>query len=295
MECKPDPHGLVNTSHDRGCRRGSPITLAVGCGAIVLITSLGCGQKTFLANQPASAWQSPASPVASQVQELQRRVSELDTSNRDLHTQVAQAQQQTNIFREQAQLLQKQLKDTATQLNETQTARQTAETQARSLEASVRRNGGAVITANNSIQRSLTKVDIPGVHVRQEQDVIRIELSADRLFQRGSTQILPSAYSYLDQVANAVAKNYARQRVAIEGHTDSGPTPMGAGMTNHELSVRQAVTVFEVLTRRNRLPARQLFVLGFGANYPRASNATDAGRAQNRRVELVIYPESIDS
>ena len=56
----------------------------------------------------------------------------------------------------------------------------------------------------------------------------------------------------------------------------------------------QALAVFDILTRRNHLPARQLFVMGLGANHPRASNATDAGRAKNRRIELVIYPQTLD-
>ena len=151
-----------------------------------------------------------------------------------------------------------------------------------------------MITANNSVRQSLQLIDIEGVEVRQEQDVIRIQMPSDELFRRGTIQLTPTAYAYLDKVADAIARHYPRQRIGIEGHTDSAPASGASGVTNHQLSSMQSLAVFDILTRRNRLPARQFFVLGMGANHPRASNATDAGRAKNRRIELVIYPQEMD-
>ena len=167
------------------------------------------------------------------------------------------------------------------------------------LQASTRKQGGAVITANNSVRQSLSTIDIPGLEMRQDQDVIRIEMPADELFQAGTVQLSSTAYTYLDRVADAIARNYPRQRIAIEGHTDSAPTFVGTTTTTHQLSCMQALAVFDILTRRNHLPARQLFVMGMGANHPRASNATDAGRARTaasrwssirRRMRLVRRP-----
>ncbi len=260
--------------------------------AVLAVT--GCGQNPFLSPQPQAGVPSQQAPYASQVQELQRRIAELDTSNRDLNTQLAQAEQQVKIYHDQSDLLRKQLADTAQQCKQAQLAQQQAGKQVQALEASVRKGGGAIITANNSIRKSLAVVDISGVEVRQQQDVIRIELPADQLFQRGTPQLLPTAAPILDKVADAIARNYPRQRVAIEGHTDSGPVFSGRATTSHQLSAYQALAVFDLLTRRNHVPAKQLFVQGMGANYPRASNATDAGRTRNRRIELVIYPETID-
>ena len=91
----------------------------------------------------------------SQMPELQRRVGELDVSNRDLHTRLAQSEQQQQIYRDQTQLLQQQLRDTANQLKETQLARQDAEKSVQMLQASTRKQGGAMITANNSVRQSL--------------------------------------------------------------------------------------------------------------------------------------------
>lgn len=260
--------------------------------AVLAVT--GCGQNPFLSPQPQAGAPSQQAPYVSQVQELQRRVAELDTSNRDLNTQLAQAEQQMKIYRDQSDLLRKQLADTARQCQQAQVAQQEASKRVEALQASVRKGGGAIITANNSIRRSLAVVDIPGLEIRQQEDVIRIECPADQLFQRGSAQLLPSAAPILDKVADAIARNYPRQRVAIEGHTDSGPVYSGVAATSHQLSTYQALAVFDLLTRRDHLPAKQLFIQGMGSNYPRASNATEAGRARNRRIELVIYPETID-
>jgi len=254
----------------------------------------GCGQNAFLTPQQQTVLQQQQSTYVTQVQELERRVNELDISNRDMYSRLAQSEQQQQVYRDQVALLQQQLKDTANQLRETQLARQEAEKNVQIMNASTRKLGGAVITANNSVRQALSTIEIPGVEVRQDQEVIRIEMPVDELFQAGTGQLTATAFTYLDRVADAVARNYPRQRIVIEGHTDSGPTFVGTNTTMHQLSNVQAMAVFDSLTRRNRLPPRQFSVMGMGANYPRASNATDAGRAKNRRVELVIYPQTID-
>ena len=172
-------------------------------------------------------------------------------------------------------------------------AQQEASKQVEALQASVRKGGGAIITANNSIRRSLAVVDIPGLEIRQQEDVIRIECPADQLFQRGRRNCCRARRRFWTRSLTR-SRNYPRQRVAIEGHTDSGPVYSGVAATSHQLSTYQALAVFDLLTRRDHLPAKQLFIQGMGSNYPRASNATEAGRARNRRIELVIYPETID-
>ena len=199
--------------------------------ALAGLTLSGCSQNPFLTPQQQTAMQQQQTTQQSQVQELERRVGELDVSNRDLHTRLAQSEQQQQIYRDQTQLLQQQLRDTANQLRETQLARQDAEKSVQTLQASTRKQGGAMITANNSVRQSLATIDIPGVEVRQDQDVIRIEMPADELFQAGTVQLVPSAYAYLDKVAEAIARNYPRQRIAIEGHTDSAPTFNGTTTT----------------------------------------------------------------
>ena len=58
--------------------------------------------------------------------------------------------------------------------------------------------------------------------------------------------------------------------------------------------VAQASAVVDNLVRRNRISEKQLLAVSHGANHPRASNATPAGQAKNRRIEFVVYPETVD-
>jgi flagellar motor protein MotB len=172
-------------------------------------------------------------------------------------------------------------------------AKEEAEKKYQALEASTTRRGGAIITANSSRSGSLRKIEIPGLNVRQDDDVIRIELPSDQLFAAGTSQLIGSAYPILDQVANEIARNYPRQLIGIEGHTDGSPVFNGA--SNHQVAAAQAMVVFDQFTRRNRLPSNQFFVSAQGSNRPLTSNATQAGRAQNRRVELVVHPDTVDA
>lgn len=263
---------------------------------VLLATSVtgltGCkNQNPFLnasaAPQQAAAWEQQQ---ASRLQDLGRRASALDVDNRDLHTELAQANQQIKLFSDEINLLRGRLNETASQLREFQVAKVQADRQLSALEATTTRGGSARITANNSLQESLPVITIPGIEVRVDGDVTRIELPADRLFHSGTSQLLPAATTLLDQVAGTVARNYPQQIIGIEGHTDSVPAGTGS---SHQLTAAQSAAVLASLTQRSRYPEQQLFTVGYGANRPVASNATPAGRARNRRVEIVIYPETV--
>jgi chemotaxis protein MotB len=242
---------------------------------------------------PANAFPAQPSPaLASQIQDLNRRVSQLDLNNADLHRQLAQAEQARQSSQEQVALLQRQLGEVSTRLRDTQVARAEAEKQVNAIQASTRARGGATITANNSVRQSLSPIAIPGLDIRQDGEVIRIEVPSDKLFIPGTGQMLTEGYRILDEIAAAIARNYQRQRIVVEAHSDDSlaANPTGA----HLLTTSQAQAVFQQLVQRGRLPARQLSVLAMGENHPLASNATPAGKAKNRRIEIVVYPDTID-
>ncbi len=255
--------------------------------------------------------------------ELRRRSLELDANNRELHAQLAQSQQENRLFEDQTRLLKQQLDDTVARLNDAreqqkvamqrmgdlqsesqrqyqvaqqqiQMAKQEAEQRVAQVETNLARRGGAKISANSSVQRNLSPISITGLQVRQDGDVIRIELPSDQIFAPGTATLNPDAESLIDRVADAVRQNYSRQIIGIEAHTDPNAIQTGTWSSNHQLSAAQATAVFEQLTKRHQFGVQQLFVLGHGANYPVASNGTPAGQQRNRRVEIVIYPETVD-
>jgi flagellar motor protein MotB len=267
--------------------------------ALAVCALLPCGGCKNGAFQPpptattatGSALPQQSQALATQVQDLNRRVAQLDLNNADLHRQLAQKAQQESASQEQVALLQKQLGEVAQRYKDSQLAQQQAQQKVTALEASTRFRGGASISANNSVKQSLAAVSIPGLDIRQDGEVIRIEVPADKLFVPGSAQLQTNGLRILDEVAGAISRTYARQRIVIEGHTDdaSAANPTAA----HLLSGQQAQAVFTQLVERGRLPARQLSVLAMGENHPLASNGTPAGKAKNRRVEIVVYPDSL--
>jgi len=252
------------------------------------LAAAGCNPNRFLTPQSLAVAPTQQSPYVSQIEDLDRRATSLDSDNRELHSQVARSQQRTQLLEEHVKRLNRELAEKATEVQELLAAKLGTQEDLAALQASTRRRGGATITANNSDLAPLREIAIPGVEVRREADVIRLELPADQLFQQGTDQLLPAAQRIVDQVSAAIAQNYHRNFVGVEGHTDS--RPLGAS-SNHQLSSQQAVAIFQLLTLRDRLSPQQLFTVGYGANHPRASNATPAGRSKNRRIELVVYPE----
>jgi chemotaxis protein MotB len=267
--------------------------MADGLGPVALaaIALAGCNQNAYLPPSTA-AWQQQIQPEQARAHELNERATALDQNNQDLHAKLAQSRQQVQLLQEQISLLQEQLGETAERLQEAQIAKREAEQKYAALQETTKRRGGAFITAGNSVRGALRAVSIEGVEVREDGDRIRIVLPADQLFAAGTAQPVGSAFPLLDRVAAEISRNYPRQRIGIEGHTDT--TPAQGNVSHHQLAAAQAVAVFDQLTRRNRLPARQFFVQAQGPNRPRDSNATRAGRAQNRRIELVVYPETAE-
>ena len=99
-------------------------------------------------------------------------------------------------------------------------------------------------------------------------------------FESGSAAITPDSYSVLDQVVKSL-KAYPEVRVEIAGHTDN----VGKDDYNLVLSQKRAESVKQYLVNAG-LSADRLVAKGYGESTPIASNATPAGRADNRRIEF---------
>lgn len=273
---------------------GWPIALLAPA---LILTICGCNQNPYLAQPGGTAWQAPGTPVATsptsaQIAELNRRVQLLDDNNRQLHTQLAQSEQQSQVYRDELNLVREQLAATTQQFQETKLAARDAENQVRGMRASTQLRGSATITPNTNLGQLAGRLNLRGVPVRQTGDVIRITIPADQLFQPGTAQLLPQASLTLDPIAAQLRSVFPRQRIGIEGYTDNSPIYGGRMSTSHQLASAQAASVLDMLTRRAGMPGNQLFTVAQGANNPVQSNATAEGRAANRRVELVIYPET---
>ncbi len=262
----------------------------------VLLVSSGCGRLVFKPNQTANVpLQQQMQTLAQQTQEYQTRAQSLDKDNQELETLLAQSRQQIQLLTDEVTTTRDQLRTTTDQLLSLRQNNSQLQTKTSALMASAQQRAGAEIRANNSLLKNLAISSIPGATVRQDGDVVRVEVSADQLFMPGSPYLKNGVEPMIQNVASELRRKFPEQLIGIEGHTDDSPTHSQQFPSHHHLSAAQALAIYNALVQRSTLPVRQIFVIGHGANHPVVSNATDSGKARNRRIEFVVYPERMAS
>jgi flagellar motor protein MotB len=266
------------------------VALAASLVALSLSALAGCAGNSYAVKSQNQTLQQQQLVLQQRNQELQSRASTLDHDNQELETLLAQTRQQSKVIEDQLAAVRDQLATATAQLSQARDEKQLSDKQTEALVASTRRRIGAKITANNSVERSLPIVNLPGIEVRQDGDVVRIELPAARLFQPYSASLQPASGSLIDMVAAELARTYPEQTIGVEGHTDADLVRV-QGQDNQQLSVARATAVYQYIVGRGQIPANRLFIVGHGSNHPVVSNATAVGKARNNRVELVVYPE----
>jgi outer membrane protein OmpA-like peptidoglycan-associated protein len=123
-----------------------------------------------------------------------------------------------------------------------------------------------------------------GVSVTRSGDQIILNMPSDITFNVDQDAVKPGFYPVLNSVA-LVLKKFRQTTVDVFGHTDS----TGGDQHNFDLSQRRALAVANYLSGQG-VDQRRFAVTGFGKTRPIASNATAAGREQNRRVEIQLSP-----
>lgn len=120
--------------------------------------------------------------------------------------------------------------------------------------------------------------------VKEESRGVVITLSGSVLFATGKSELLPIAQDKLGEVAKALT-DQGFKKLVVEGHTDS----RGSATQNENLSRARAESVRAYLVTRG-IPPDKIEAVGRGSNQPVADNGTADGRANNRRVEIVVTP-----
>lgn len=129
------------------------------------------------------------------------------------------------------------------------------------------------------------------VSLKMMEKGLVIDFVADVLFDSGKAKIKPEAYPILDKVARILKENVPDLNVGIEGHTDNVPITRSNWKSNWELSTARALSVLHYMEKKEGISPERLSAIGYGEYRPVVSNATVAGRKQNRRVEVVILPK----
>jgi outer membrane protein OmpA-like peptidoglycan-associated protein len=150
--------------------------------------------------------------------------------------------------------------------------------------------GGAVGAYMDSQRKDLEKNLAQEIRLRQARvdqlpnHVVRVTMTGDTGFNTNSADIKPGFHSTMDKIADVVVR-YGKTSLTVAGHTDD----VGSAQYNQSLSERRARSVAQYLEAKKVNPVR-LQLVGKGESMPIASNITDSGRAENRRVEIYVEP-----
>jgi chemotaxis protein MotB len=156
------------------------------------------------------------------------------------------------------------------------------------LRAKERQAQARLATFRNMLERFQAMINSGKLRVRIVRNRMVVELAENILFDSGKSDLKPEGQTALTEVAGVLASIKDRD-FQIAGHTDNIPIKSRKFPSNWELSTARAVTVTRYLGA-NGVDSARLSAAGYAETQPVASNDDDAGRAQNRRIEIVLMP-----
>jgi chemotaxis protein MotB len=131
------------------------------------------------------------------------------------------------------------------------------------------------------------------ITITQLADRLSVSMVDKILFPSGEAEITEEGLEVLERVGK-VLKNTKDKMIRVEGHTDNVPIHLNLQEqfpTNWELSTTRATNVVRFLQEKIGIKGARLHAVGLSEYHPVASNATSAGRSQNRRIEINLLPE----
>jgi chemotaxis protein MotB len=147
-------------------------------------------------------------------------------------------------------------------------------------------------TLKSELEQALRgEIALREVSIRRETEGLVVSLREFGFFDSGSATIKPQALPALDRIASILAIRTCKLR--IEGHTDNIPIHTALIHSNWELSTARATELIQILIVRHRFAPERLSAAGYAEYHPVASNLTAQGRAQNRRVDIVILTSQV--
>ena len=239
----------------------------------------------------------------SQVQSLEQALATADAKAKELDVAIAKAQERIAVLeREQAdkdaeivrlaqdgQRLEGEL---ATLVKDRSRLKASAAELQNALSDLARRKAEAdrrVAEFRGLLAKFKSLIDAGKLQVKIVEGRMVLALPTDVLFDSGSAKLSKDGTAAVSEVAS-VLKGMPKHRFQVEGHTDNVPIHTDRYPSNWELSSARALGVVKAMLAAG-MDARALSVAGFGEYHPSATNDTDVGKAQNRRIEIVVVPD----
>ena len=138
------------------------------------------------------------------------------------------------------------------------------------------------------------EIDDRQIRVEQNERGVVITFLAEILFDSGKAKVREDSYPVLDKVARVLNQEVADYKIGIEGYTDNNPIKHSGWKSNWELSTARATDVLHYLVDQKEVQPSRVSAIGYGEYHPIASNDSNEGQQQNRRVEIVILPKEVN-
>lgn len=135
------------------------------------------------------------------------------------------------------------------------------------------------------------------ITITQLADQLKVNIVDRIIFPSGEAELTLEGIKVMQRVGN-ILKETSDKIIKVQGHTDNVPIHPNLQKqfpTNWELSAARAINVVRFLHEKVGIDAKKLEAAGYGEFHPIATNATPKGRAQNRRIEILLIPQSSDS
>jgi len=252
---------------NRGKSVGAAAALLIG---LSLASSVGCGHS----DEEMAAKQARIDELDAQLRQAQRQRQELDGRLREMTAQNEAMAGRLHALGENVGNLRTSLSDTQRALDE--------------LRARERQAQERLSTFRNMLERFRAMIASGQLTVRIVRGRMVVVLQENVLFDSGQAQLKAAGQGALTQVA-AVLKTITGREFQIAGHTDNLPIRSRRFPSNWELSTARAVTVVRFLAQQG-VDAARMSAAGYADSAPAASNDDEQGRAQNRRIEIVLMP-----
>ncbi len=143
----------------------------------------------------------------------------------------------------------------------------------------------------SELRNSLKSKDVT---ISELQGKLTVNILDRVLFNSGDSKLKPEGEAVLKKIA-AVLANHPNRQILVIGHTDNVPIRFNRQKyaSNWELSTTRSTSAVRFLTETGGVSAKRLAAVGYGEHHPLADNATPEGRAQNRRIAVVILAEDL--
>ncbi len=239
--------------------------------------------------------QAEKSQLQMQLDALKNTLAELQTSYDALEANssknLAQNLTQNRALLKQLEEKEKQLAKENERLTKLESDLALREQRINELESVIAAKDAKMESLKTAISKALVDFEGKGLTVENRNGKVYVSMENKLLFKSGSWDINEQGKKAVEQLGKVLSQN-PDIAVLIEGHTDNVPySGNGNVQNNWDLSTKRATTIVSILSQNPNVIKSNLTAAGRGEFSPIASNDTPEGRAQNRRIEVILSPK----